>query len=217
VRIAAWILIVCTVLGVTGVFLPCAEVHVAGVAVSKRTEISLYAINRDRDLARALLTKYGKHRGRLGQALAAAMLPHVRNHTREYADEAKSAMDSLDDVSDSDITMAGRLLTATIWAFLALQAIMAALVFADMMRSDQRRRRVIVPLVLAIVVAAIAIAIHFGLREAVWEANDDIGYNTIAMGIGGYMIPIAALGGFGAAIALVVLERKRRALDRTSA
>jgi hypothetical protein len=54
----------------------------------------------------------------------------------------------------------------------------------------------------------IAVALHIGCREAVWQANDEVGYTTLALGPGAYLLPLAAIAAL--AIAIGKLRAARR-------
>ena len=213
-RLAAWLTIVFSVLSATAVFLPGVEVQIGGVAVSRRASLSLFQAANERDLARAMLGKY--HRATHlhdAESAADALLLHARKTaSKAHVDDARDAMSTLDDVSDSDVKTAGRALVAVKWGYLGLLAILAALAFGDTMRGEYSRKRVIAAVVIATLATAIAIAVHVGWREAVAEANDELGTSTFAVGIGAYVMPAAAIGALAAAVALLVQHvRARRA------
>jgi len=58
VRVASWAFVLAAVVGAVGVFLPSIELQLAGKAVSRRTQISLYTASRDRELVRKLVVAY---------------------------------------------------------------------------------------------------------------------------------------------------------------
>ena len=54
----------------------------------------------------------------------------------------------------------------------------------------------------------VAIGLHLTAREAVWEANDEIGKNLVELGFGAYMMPVAAVAGL-VAISVVLVQLVR--------
>jgi len=215
VRAASWVFVLCAVLAGIGVFLPSIDLRVDGSVVSKRADLSLYKIASDRELARRLLAMYrGSAHRRVGGKIVRGLSPRVGGRARAALGDARDAMDTLDDVSDDDVRTAGIALVAALGALLGLAALAAALVFGALMRAGPSRDpagrdrsagrgRLIAALVAQVVVTAIAIALHLACREAVWEANDEVGRTVLALGPGAYVIPIAAAAGLVTAIALV--------------
>ena len=208
-RVASWVVVVCALVGAAGMFLPSVELQVGGTSFGRRTSLSLYQAHSDREFVRRFVASYGKSSGRrTGEALAAVLLPHAWGRTKGHIDDAHSAMTTLDEVGDDDIKTVYRILTIAIWAFLTLQTIIAALVFGEMTDGTRRRGRLIAALVMSIVVTAVGVAIHLICREAVWQANDNLGYDAIGLAVGAYLIPIAAIGGSIAMVVLLVRSRK---------
>lgn len=200
-RVTAWLFVVCAVLAALGVVLPSFQLELRGVSLGRRMSLSLYQAHEDRDFVRRVLAAYRRNRHRRD-------LEDLTRNGR-LAD-AHDAMTSLDAIQDEDIRAADRVLAIVIWAFVALQAITAALVFAGNVRGGHRRGPVIAALALAVVTAAVAIAIHVGCREAVFEANDDLGYAAIALAVGAYVIPIASVATVIAGVVLVRASARTR-------
>jgi hypothetical protein len=215
VRIAAWAFVVCAVLCVVGIFVPAVELRLDGGSVSRKTSLSLYQLSTSRELVRGYLEAYKRAPGRkLGEGLAAALMPRVTRGVRGHLGDLRDAMSTLDDVDDKDVVTAGRILTATVWTLLALVAVMAGIVFSDTMRERYRRGRTIIVVAIALVVAVAAIAVMLAAREAVWQANDELGRDIVGVAFGAYMLPVAALGALAAAIVqLVQLVRLRKQLQ----
>jgi len=215
VRIAAWAFVVCAVLCVVAIFVPAVELRIDGGSVSRKTSLSLYQISTSRDVVRGYLGAYKRAPGRkLGEGVTAALMPRVTRGLRGHLGDLRDAMTTLDDVDDKDVVTAGRILTATVWSLLALIAVMTGIVFSDTMRERYRRGRTTVVVALALVVAAAAIAVMLAAREAVWQANDELGRDIIGVAFGAYMLPVAALGALAAGIVqLVKLVRLRRQLQ----
>jgi len=209
VRVAAWIFVVCAVAAAIGMFLPALEVRVGGNPLAKRTSLSIYRANTNSEFIRRLVAGYKASSGKkLGTAVAAELMPRVGGKLHGAIDDASSAMTSLDDVSDSDAKTLARVLAISLWTFIALHVAMALVVGADLVRDRFRRSRLIAALAMAVVSAAAGIAIHVGCSMAIAEANDDLGKDLIGYGAGAWLIPIAAIGGLGAAIALLVIHRR---------
>ena len=213
-RIAAWVFVVCAVLSITAIFVPAVELQLSGGAISRKTSLSLYQLSTSRDLVRSYLRAYKRAPGKkLGEGLAGALMPRVGKNVRGHLDDVRDAMTTLDDVKDSDVVLVGRILTATVWTLLVLLAVMAGLVFADTMRGTFRRRRAIAAASLGLITSAIAIVALLAVREAVWQANDELGRDLVATAFGAYMLPVTALGALAAAaVQLVQLVRLKKAL-----
>lgn len=210
-RIASWVLIVSTMVAALGLFMPCLEVRLHGAVVSKRTSLSLYSANKHEDLVRKLLSAYrGSSRRHLGAAAIDAAKAHVHGRLGGMLGDARDAMDTLDDISDDDVRTAGAALAITLWTFLGLSAALIALVFVETMRGNYRRSRLVIALVVTVVIAAAAIGLHVLLREVAFEANDELGSDTVQLAVGAYLIPVAALGSVASAIALLVRRSRER-------
>jgi hypothetical protein len=209
VRVASWMFVLCAVLCVIGVFLPSIQLRPGGAAVSKRVELSLYKVASDRAVARRLIAVYrASHHRQLGADLVHGVSSRVGGRARAALDDARDALTAVDDVSDDDVRTAGIALVAALCALLGLDALMVALVFGELMRGSRRRGRYIVVVVASVIAAAIAVALHLACREAVWQANDEVGRSALSLGPGAYVLPIAALAAFALAV-LLVARRSR--------
>lgn len=203
-RVASWVFVLAAVLGAVGVFLPGVELELAGKAVSRRTQLSLYTASRDRELVRKLVIAYhASSKRQLGGEVLRKVTPHVGGRVRHALDDARDAMDTLDDTSDDEVRTAGAVFTATLAALLALDGVMILLIFPQLMRGAYRRGVLVAALAASVLTAAIAVALHIACREAIWQANDEVGRTTLVLAAGAYVIPLAALLGLGAAIALL--------------
>ena len=207
-RLAAWFSIAFAVMSAVGVFLPGVVMEVGGVRIARKASVSLYRAAADRELARSLLQRYARSGGRqTGEKLADKLLEHGGSHARKlHVDDARDAMSTLDEVSDDDVKTAGRALVAITAIYLALAAVIVALLFGDTMRGAYSKRRAIVTVVLGAVLAAIAIAVHVGWSAVAFEANDELGVSSFALGIGAWVMPVCAVGALASAIALLVLR-----------
>ncbi|MDB4958538.1 MAG: hypothetical protein JWO36_6107 [Myxococcales bacterium] len=211
-RIAAWVFVVCALFGAIGVFVPSFELRVGGFTLGRRTTLSLYQASANREFARKFLAGYHRSAGkRVGAAVTAALMPRVGKRVKSHLDDVHDAMLTLDDVSDDDAKTGSTALVVTVWVLLALHALMAGLVFTDTAKAEFRRGRVIAAAAVSLVVTVAAIGIHLVSREAVWEANDEIGKDLVELGFGAYMMPVAAIAGFVAiSVVLVQLIRAKR-------
>lgn len=209
-RVASWAFVLCAVLGAIGVFMPSIDLRFGGRAVTRRAQLSLHAASTDRELVRNLIAAYHRSSKRqLGGQLVRAVTPRASGRPRAALEDARDAMAALDDVSDDDVRTAGMIFTIVLWALLGLDAVMAALVFTELMRGAFRRGRLIAALAASVVVAAIAVALHLACREAVWEANDEVGRTAVVLAAGAYVIPFSGVAAMIAAIVLVA--RRTRA------
>jgi len=205
VRIAAGILVLCALLGATSVFLPSFEVELGGITFGKRGSLSLYQANGNRDFLRKFVSGYHKSTSRrVGAAVVYALAPRLGN--KLHLGDAKDAMDTLDGISDDDTKTASRVLTVTVWGFLLLQLVMTGLILKETVAGTYRRRRLLIALAIAAVLATVALALYMISKQAVFEANDELGHDFLQLGVGAQLIPFTALGSLGAMIALVVLQ-----------
>jgi hypothetical protein len=209
-RVASWIFVVCTLASALGVFVPAVGLRDAG-PLAKRTSLSLYRAATDRDVVRRLVVGYNRSAGkRVGAEIVAILEPHA-GHFKDYVDDAHDAMDTIGGVTDDDARHAATIFAITIWAFLLIHAVMAALVLRESVDGRYRRRPLVAAMALAVLAAAVAVAILLGCRAAVWEANDELGHDVLAVAGGAYVIAIASIGRLAAGIALVVAPRRRSA------
>jgi hypothetical protein len=212
VRVAAWVFIVCTLLGAVSVFLPSAELAVNGVTLGRRTSLSLYQAANNRELVRRFVANY--HRSgsrRMGSALAGVLVPKVGGHLRAHLDDVRDAMSTLDDISDDDAKTLGKVLVAVVWLLIVLHLVMGLLVFGDTLSGVLRRGRVIAAVAISVVVTVLAVVIRMITSEAVWEANDEIGKQAVDLGVAAYLMPVVSIAGLVAiVVVLVQLIRSRR-------
>ncbi len=208
-RVASWAFVLCAALGAAGVFLPGIDLRFGGRAVTRRAQLSLHAASTDRELVRSLIAAYHRNsRRQLGAQLVRTVTPRASGRPRAALEDARDAMATLDEVSDDDVRTAGTVFTIVLWALLGLDAVMAGLVFGELMSGAYRRGRLIAALAASVAAAAIAIALHLACREAVWEANDEVGRTTVVLAAGAYVIPIAAVAALVAAVVLVARRRR---------
>jgi hypothetical protein len=163
------VFIVCAVVAALSVFMPVLDVPVAGHVMSKRETLSLHGAASNRRLIRKLLAAY-RHNSpaRLGGAMVGKVTPHASGRAKDYLEDAGDAMDALSGISDEDAKQAGRALLALTWIVIGLCAVMAALVFFDVVTGVFHRGRILGALVVAILVLAIAIATHL---RAKWRGG----------------------------------------------
>jgi hypothetical protein len=210
VRIASWIFVACAVVVLVAVFVPSIAVEVHGFT-PRKASLSLYKISTDRGIARALFGRYSHSQGRkVGEALTAALVPRMGSN-KVHLDDAQDAMSTLDELSDEDVKHAGWAIMGAVWALILLSIVMAGLVIGELVRPEVRTRRTIVAAVLSLVVAALGVGAHLGCGEAVFQANDEIGRDLLALAVGAYLLPVAAVVAFGAIVTANVLARRGRA------
>src|SRR5262249_2918173 len=158
--------VACTAVCAVSIFVP--SVEVSGLTWSKRASLSLWQASTNTDVAKRIVTAFnGNSKRRLGEAFTAALLPHTRGGLRGHLDDAHSALEAVD-VSDSDIDTGGRALEVVLFGFFALAGVAIGVVFAELMRSEIRRKRIVIALVLSVLIAALAVGFHLMCREGVW-------------------------------------------------
>ena len=203
--------VVCTLASVLGVWVPAVGLRVPG-PLAKRTSLSLFRATTDRDVVRKLVVAYNRSSSkRIGGAFVALLAPHAGGRAKEYVDDVHDAMDTIGGVSDADAKTLATALAIAVWTYLLLHLVMGVLVLRQTVNGTYRRGPIIAAMVVALVVAAAAIAIHLGFREAVWQANDELGHDPLVLAAGAYVIPVAAGGTLVAAIALLVARIRHRA------
>jgi hypothetical protein len=213
VRIAAWLSIVFAVLSAIAIFLPGIELQVGGVTLGKRAKVSLYTAARDRDVVKTLIERYHALGGKAtGEKAADFILAHAHKHAaKAHVDDARDAMSSLDEVHGSDIQLAGRALVGITLGYIAVVVAFVLVMFGATDEAKFSRRRAIAGVAVALVLAAVAVAVHVGWSMGLAEANDDIGGEPFVLGIGADLMPVGALAALGSAIAaLVLLLRAKR-------
>ncbi len=207
-RFAAWLSIAFALASTLAIFLPGIELQVNGVSLGKRASVSLYTATRERDLVRTLLDKYhaaGKRK--LGEQAADVLLEHAAKHAKKaHIDDARDAMATLDDVSDSDLKVAGRALVGLTWGYPALVAILVFMLFGATNEQTFATRRAIGGVVLGVLVAASAVAVYLGWSTALAEANDELGVQLFGLGVGAIMMPVCGVIALAGAIATLVLH-----------
>jgi len=119
-------------------------------------------------------------------------------------------MDTMSGISDDDAKMFGRILFGVVWSFVGLDLVMALLVFLDAVSGTYRRGRIIGALAISVVVTAVAVAILLGCKAAVFEANDEIGAEVLALGSAPYVIVGAAIVALGSIITMLGLDIRSR-------
>lgn len=207
-RATSWVFIVAAVAVALGLFLPALQVRPGGAVISKRAELSLYEISRDRHTLRRLLAIYhGSARRDVGGKLIRAVTPKLTGKSRAALEDARDAMDTLDDLSDDDIRKAGTALTATVWGLVGLQVLLVLLVFGEVMTGAFRRWRLALVALGALLSTAVAIGLHLACREAAWQANDEVGRTIATLGPGAYLSAAAAIASLLCAVVLIAKRR----------
>jgi hypothetical protein len=205
VRVAAWALVVCAALGALGVLVPSIELRVGRAVISRHTQVSLLGVSRDGDRVRGLLAAFQRARVReVGGQLLRHVAPRVGGRPGSVLADARDAVEALDGVRDDEVRTASLVLAVAVWVLIALETLVAGLVFGALMRGVFARRRFVAALISTLVAAAIAGALHVASQVVAWRANEEVGATVIALRPAAYLLPIAALCGLGLAIALVV-------------
>lgn len=206
-RAAALVFVVCTLIGVTAVFLPSVQVVAGGDAVHRKAALSLYQANTNRAFVEQLVVRYHHSKGgRLGAALIGVLAPRSPGKLGSVLGDIHDATDTLDELKDSDASTLARILAVVVWAFLALHVVMGGIVLVDAVNGTNRRGRTITAVVLSVLVTLVAIALYLATKEAVWEANDEIGRDFVGTAFAAYLQPGAAIAGLVAVITLLVLQ-----------
>lgn len=211
-RVAAWIFVVSTALGAIAVFVPAIELAPRGIGLGRHASRSLYQLNTDRDLVRGWFGRGGRSQTRrYGLALANVLVDSSNARARRFhVDDARDAMGAFDEVDPAAVDRAAIGLHAVTLGLLALEAIMIVLAFPAS-QGARHRKRTIVAAGLAVVIAAVAIALHLVYREVVWQVNDELGGTVLALGPGAYAIGLAAVAALAAiATTLVMMIRAPR-------
>ncbi|HEU4732790.1 MAG TPA: hypothetical protein VFT22_33070 [Kofleriaceae bacterium] len=208
-RVASWVFVLCAALGAASVFLPSVALVVGDVA-GARAQLSLYKASTDRAQVRRFIAAYHVSAQRqIGARILHKLTPRTSGRPRAALEDARDAMATLDEVSDDDVRTATTLFAVALWSLLGLDVASAILVFSELMRGRHRRGRLALALAGAVIGTAIAVAFHVACREAVGEANDELGRAALVLASGAYVLPAAALGSLVAAIVLVAKRRRR--------
>ncbi len=203
-RVASWAFVLCAALVAVALFLPSLELRVGGRSVSKRTERSLYQVSSDRALIHRMLVAYhASDKPKLGTKIVRAVAPRTTGRPRAALEDARDAMETLDEVTDDDIKSAGTVLTITVWSLVGLEAVLILLVFGQLMSGSFRRGRLVLAVLGSILAVAVAIALHIVCREAAWQVNDEVGRTILTLGPGIYALPLAAIAALVASVVLV--------------
>jgi hypothetical protein len=213
VRIASWVFLLCAVLSAAAVFMPALEIQIGGTTLGKHMSLSLYETSTKREQVRHFFEAYNSFGGhKKAEQLLGKAANKLGKRVKSRINDVRDAMETMDDVRDEDIETVATILQVTMWSFLALTAIMIALVFVETIRKTLRRSRIIIALAMSLVAAVAAVGIHIVFRKVVAEANDEIGGHPFALSGGAYVLPIVAVGAFVAIIVtLVLLQRNLRA------
>ncbi|HEY0250823.1 MAG TPA: hypothetical protein VGC41_04820, partial [Kofleriaceae bacterium] len=83
-------------------------------------------------------------------------------------------------------------------------------VVLDAINGTFKRWHLVVALILALVEAVLCVGVRIGMGLAVFEANDEIGANVVAVGSAATVLPLAAIGAFLMAIAMLVFHARRK-------
>ena len=209
-RVVAWAFIICTLVGVAGVFVPAVGLRTTVGPLARKTSLSLWQASNDKELVRRFVASYGKSSSkRYGAALIAVLGPHVHGRVKSNLDDAHDAMETLDTLHDDDVVTGARAFQIALWVFLGLHAVMGFLIFSNLMDGRYRTRTLVLSILASVVVSAMAIAIYWACGEAVFEANDELGLEVVTTRIAATLLPLAALGGLVSLLVLAVLRARQ--------
>jgi len=201
--------VLCTTLGVVGLFLPCLELQVGGNAVGKRAAISLYTASTKRELVRRMLAAYhGSNKRRTAAEVVRAVESRTKGRVKSALEDTRDAMETLDATSDDDVNLAGIALAVAVWTLFGLDVLLLVLVFTQLMRGVYWRGRLVAALVASVAAAVLAVALHLACREVAWQANDELERTVVALAFGAYLVPLAAIASVAAAVMLVTRSRR---------
>nr|HEX4316115.1 hypothetical protein [Kofleriaceae bacterium] len=206
--VVRWTFIVCTLLGLAGVFLPSIEVDKLG----HRATLSLYRAQADRASAARFIGLYrASHMRGVGDRAVGKAMGKTGGKVHDVLDNTQGALEALDDVSEDDAREYGRIAAAAVWTDLALATVALLLVLGDAVQGSSRRGRMIAAAGCTLVCFAIALVAHAVCAEAVFEANDELGgANVLALGWGAYAMPGAIAGALISIVVGIVIDVRAR-------
>lgn len=210
--VVRWTFIACTLLGIAGVFLPSIVVDKLG----RHAELSLYRAQANRAEAARFIAAYRRSHGRaVGDHVIAKVMAKTAGRARDALDDTQSLLEAVDDVSDDDARLYGRIAAMAVWADLVLASLALLLVLGDAVQGVTRRGRMIAAAALTAVCLAIAAAAHVVCAAAIFEVNDDLGVSVLELGSGAYVMPgaiAAALVAVAVAVGIDVRRARRSRL-----
>ena len=208
-RVAAWAFIVCTLLGVVGVFVPAVGLRTEVGPLARRTSLSLWQASNDKELVRRFVASYGKSTSkRYGAALIRVLGPRAHGRVKSNLDDAHDAMETLDALHEEDVATGARAFQIALWVFLGLHAVMGFLIFSNLMDGRYRTRTLVLSILASVLVSATAIGIYWVCGAAVLEANDELGIDLVTTRIGATLLPAATVGGLAALLVLAILRAR---------
>ncbi len=186
-RFAVRVALLCTILGIVGVFVPVGEVVVKTPVSTHQRAASLWDLGGSKDAARTFLRNY---RGSLGKKLGAKMLdkvaPRLPDRLQGHAVDLQDAMATLDNLKDEDIEKVGTATVAITWGFLGLNVVLAVLVYG--LGATSGRLRLIGAGFVAFITALVGVALYVVLSTVVTEANAEVGRPMFALRGGAYLL-----------------------------
>lgn len=215
-QLAVRIALLCTILGIVGVFVPAGEIVVKTPVSEHRRAASLYELGGKKDAVRIFLRNY---RGSLGKKLGAKVLDKVASRLpgqlQDRAYDVQDAMATLDNLKDEDIEKVGTVTVAVTWGFLGLNVVLAVLIFG--LGATSGKLRLAATLFVAFLVAVVGVALYVVLSTVVSEANAEIGRTMFALRGGAYLLGATGLGAFAAMIIATVGYARTRSRMAPSA
>ncbi|MCW5806436.1 MAG: hypothetical protein KIT31_28995 [Deltaproteobacteria bacterium] len=204
-RIAAWAFVVCTAVSTIAIFIPAIELHVGGKRVGKTESMSLWDLNTSRDKLAALVASFRDSRVRkAGAKIAGKVADKVGGKLRDTARGVRDSLEGVDTVSDSDVKTAATVLSIATWTLLVLNLLALAALFGDTVKNRFRRWRAVLVTITTFFATGITIALGVGFSQAADQGNAELGRSLLTTRAGTYMMPLATIAAFAAAIVLLV-------------
>jgi hypothetical protein len=208
-RTVRWLLMIATVVALVGAFLPCVQLR-AALSVSKRSAISFYGLVSNQDLVHEAARRYD---GRPARALAAALLGELGPRGGRLGAGLALAHEALGDYEDARTVASSQAVRigapAAGWGLLALLVAIVAYAGAGLSGRRIGRLTAIVFAALALVAAALATSIYWGVGEAMVMVHDELGRELLERGAGLYLMPIGAWLAWALA-SVAIFERRGR-------
>lgn len=209
-QLAVRIALLCTILGVAGVFVPVGEVVIKTPVSTHQRAASLWELGGSKDAARTFLRNY---RGSLGKKLGAKMLdkvaPRLPDRLQGHAMDLQDAMATLDNLKDEDIEKVGTATVAITWGFLGLNVALALLVYG--LGATSGKLRLATASFVALLTAIVGAALYVVMSTVVTEANAEIGRPVFALRSGAYLLGATSVGALAAMIIATIGYARTRA------
>lgn len=216
-RLAVFVAIACTCLGLSALFLPTGELVVRQPLATHRVEKSLYELGKSTGAVRRFLARYRSSTARkLGEKALDKVTPHLPGALRSRAEDVQEAAAVLDGLRDEDIDTAGTIMSTTLWSLLSLQVLLVLLLQGTGLQTG--RARLVVAALVSLVVSGLGVGIYLALVKIVEAANAELEGQVFSLRTGAYLLPIATVAAALAVLAAIIGHTLgRRALARAAA